>query len=216
MYSYAYLVSALVFLPIWLVIFILRNDFRKPMFILGLVFALFGPFTEFFGFLNNYWNPLAYLSTFQFLVQEIVYIFLVAGALFFLHPLLFRKKLGHKINLLRFAIVLFISLATFFIFTLFSAKDFYGILLGQVPVMIYVWSNRPDLAKVSIFNFMYGCLLAFCAFTILLYFYPNIVIDWWNTKNLMGIFIHGVPLEEILWLGFVGAGYGLLPQFIFD
>ncbi len=216
MYSYAYLIWALAFLPLWLLFFIARKDFRKPIIILGLIFAVGGPLTEWLGFLKNYWNPLATISPLQFVLEELLYIFLLGGALFFLYPLLFKVDIGQRINVSRLAIVLASSLVVFFLAIALGLKSFDGIFLGQVPVAIYAWITHPNLIKISLFNFVYGCILAFYGFNVLLFFFPNIVPAWWLTQNLWGIYLHGVPLEEIVWLGFVGLGYGVLPEFVFE
>jgi hypothetical protein len=215
MYNFAYLIWALLFLPLWLIFFIARKDFRKPMILLALPFAIPGPITEFVWFLKDYWNPLIYVSKTGFIIQDMVYIFLLSGALMFLYPLLFHKSIGNTFDWKKFLYVALISLGTCIIVILLGFKSIYGLFAGQIPTAIFIWWQRPNLVKVSIFNFFYGCLLAFCVFSIMLKIYPHFVTDWWNVKNLFGSFIAGVPLEEILWLGFIGLGYGLLPEFVF-
>ena len=215
MIAYGYIIWGFIFFPLWLLFFLSRKDLRKPMITLGLIFAPQGAIYEFNWLLKDYWNPLVSMTKISFVLQEMAFIFIMVGVLF-LYLLLFVKKLGNKIDWNNIIIPILTSLITFEVIKIIGIKSIYALYLSQTSTAFYIWLKQPTLIKVSLFNFAYGCLLAFIGFSIFQRLFPDILGMWWNLEKLSGIFIFTVPLEEILWLGFIGIGFGILPQFVYE
>src|SRR3989304_2640661 len=55
-YKYAYLVANIFFLAVWLIIYFRVKYLRRPMLILSLITASFGPISEIWYF-ADYWKP---------------------------------------------------------------------------------------------------------------------------------------------------------------
>lgn len=214
MIAYGYVIWGFIFFPLWALFFFSRKDLRRPMIMLGLIFAPQGAIYEFKWFFKDYWNPLVSMTKISFVLQEMAFIFIISGVLF-LYLFLFVKKLGNKIDWNNVIIPILVSLVAFGIIKIMGVKSIYALYLSQISTALYIWLKEPTFIRVSLFNFAYGCLLAFIGFSIFLKLFPNIMGMWWNLEKLSGIFIFTVPLEEILWLGFIGMGFGILPQFVY-
>jgi len=74
------------------------------------------------------------------------------------------------------------------------------------------WYCRPDLkvkmfASAAVFTVLY-----YVYFLSLLLFFPNYVMEVWNLEALTGIFVTGIPLEELLF----AASFGFLWSSIYE
>jgi len=56
-------------------------------------------------------------------------------------------------------------------------------------------------------------VIAFIGYKFLLIIYPNLIKDWWRLKNISGIFLFGVPVEEIVWFTLYGLLFGPIYDF---
>ena len=217
MYKLAYLNWAIIFLPVWLLIFFLRKDLRKNMVVFGILFAVLAPIGEFIFFLRDYWTPLKFISIQSFISQEFVFVFLLTGIVLFSYPSIFRKSIGHELNWKKIIVILIIAGLPLGILTfLFRVKSIVSLFIGQILVGLFILLQKPKLVNVAAFNFIFGIILGFMGFFIFMKLYPNIINDWWLTNNLFGIFIARIPIEEIVWLGFCGLGFGLIPEFALE
>lgn len=216
MYEYAFLVWGLLFLPLWLFFFMVRKDFRKPMIVLGLIFAVIGSPADLFYTLKDYWHPLNYVPVPSFIFQEMVFVFILAGAQIFIYPYLFKIKLGQHLNYWRAVKMFIFVIISFVLLVVMGLSSIEAVFAGQVLLAFYIWYQRRDLVLASFVNFAYSSIIAFLGIFILFKMYPDILQAWWKLENLYGIFIAGVPLEEIIWLGFTGFGFGLTPMFLFQ
>lgn len=187
------------------------------MIVLGLFFTLFGVPADFLFSLKDYWHPLETVSTFSFILQDLFFVFVLAGAQIFAYPFVFKQKISQSINWKRIILATFIAALPVIVLTpFFGVNSVIAMAVGQIILAAYIWYQRPDLIRVSVFNFIYSSILAFVGIFILFKMYPSILETWWVLENLSGFYFAGIPLEEILWLGFTGVGFGLYPQYVLE
>lgn len=216
-YQFAYIIWGLLYLPAWLLFFLLRPDLRKPMLTMGLIFLPLAPLAEFTLFLGNYWNPVRFTTPVLFTVQELIFVFLIVGVMTAFFPTVAKIKLGESIKWNNLLILLGLAFITIVIlFFGFGVRAILAVFSGQIVSPLILWIYNPKLIKGSAESFFFGSALAFLVFLVMLQIYPSFVSDWWLTERLLGIFIAGVPVEEILWLGVTGLGFGLMPSFIWS
>ena len=85
--------------------------------------------------------------------------------------------------------------------------------------MLLLWSlvllfYRHDLLKDALLSAVFFAFFYFFAFLIILKIYPEAVTRFWLLKNLSGIFILGIPIEELLFAFFTGLAVGPFYEFM--
>src|SRR6266436_4945691 len=73
---------------------------------------------------------------------------------------------------------------------------------GIASVVAYV---RSDLIPTMFTGALSFTVLYFALFLVFLFLYPGFVQRYYNVPNLLGIYIAGVPIEELLFAGTGGA-----------
>ncbi len=107
MYNYVYLTGAVIILPIWLVLFFIRNDDRKSMVLVGLYVVILAILLEFIWFLKDYWYPLKYISISVFLYQETIFAFLLGGIASSIYIIFKGYKNNLKLTNIIFPVIIF-------------------------------------------------------------------------------------------------------------
>ena len=104
MYQFVYLAWALIFSLIWIAIFLIRKDLRKSMLLLGVIFGVVAPTSDFLWFLRDYWHPLVSVSPLIFTLEDFFYVFILTGVMLFSYAAIFKKK-ADKIDWKRLIII---------------------------------------------------------------------------------------------------------------
>lgn len=215
MYNWTYFNGALIILPLWLSLFIFRKDLRKQMIFLGCLIGFLAPFVEFGWFLKDYWNPLLYVSHFNFIWQEIVFGFLLGGIASVIYEALSGKKeIKGEFKFLNFILPIGILVICFVFFTnILHFNSMYSNYIGFAGTTLFIFIKRKDLIKDAFVSGVVTGIIAFIGYPILLKIYPNLIADWWFLNNISGILIIGIPLEEIIWFYLFGLFTGALYEF---
>ena len=113
-YKYAYLIANLFFLVVWSLVFLKAKPLRRPMLIMSLITAAFGPISEIWYF-ADYWKPEIVLPPpVVGGVEDLLFGFSIGGISAFAYESLFvrgicqceEKKLKHEWFLLVFLLLL--------------------------------------------------------------------------------------------------------------
>ena len=209
------MVLAITFGLIWLIIFLIRKDLRKEIWVTSLIFSLMG-FTE--VIFSEYWTPnslFGLVNKFGFGLEDIMFCFFLGGiSATILEFVLFKKeytiknkiKNHHTLALSMLVALVMFSLELFFPrFTIFTSCS-----LIFTFVLFCTLIFRPDLltylAETSVlFMFTYIVILE-------IIFQPsNYFHRYYHFENLSGIIILGVPMEEYIF----GLAFGCLGAFIY-
>lgn len=220
--QFAWFFWSLLLTAVWLVVYILlkNKESRREMFLVSLWTSLLG-ITEPF-FVPEYWNPpslfdLAHRTGFD--IESFIFSFGVGGIAVVIYELIFRKvhtqtlnrmqhSPGHKYHLLSLlsAPVIFFSLLNT------SLNPIYSAIIAMVTGGLFTLYCRPDLknkmfASAAIFIGIY-----FIYFLALIASYPDYVEQVWNLKDISGILIVDIPLEELLF----ALGFGFIWSSIYE
>lgn len=202
---------------IWLVIFLIRKDLRQEMLFGSFLGLPFG-FIEYF-FVPSYWNPLSlfdFIRRFGFGIESFIFAFFTAGIAAVFYEFLGNKKTvkikqGRKNNILLYAVFV----ATFIILEfIFPSRAVYNLAAAFAIAACAVALQRRDLVPQMITSaFMFGALYLLM-FALMEAIYPGVVSMFYNLHNLLGIFILGVPLEEIIIAFIGGACWSVLYEYV--
>lgn len=213
--QFAWLLWSLLFVGIWAIIyFLLKNrEARKEMFLVSLWTSLLG-LTEPL-FVPAYWNPpslfdLAHRTGFD--IESLIFAFAAGGIVFTLYNLLFRKneKLMSELSChshrhrFHLAILWSVPLITIILFFTTTINPIYDFIIAGIIGGLLTWYCRPDLMKKMVTSASLFLALYYLYFLTLIAAYPGYVEQVWNLKNLSGILITGVPLEELLFAVVLG------------
>jgi hypothetical protein len=205
---YVYLTGSFIFLIIWLVLYTLRRDLRKDM-LFGSLLSMPLAITEFI-FVPGYWNPqvvlkIPFLTSFIDL-ESFIFSFAVGGIAAILYEFVLKKRLVRarenreitKRHFYALSLCLIVSFILFF--AILRVPLIYSGIISLFAGSLVVAFNRKDLFKEMIIG---GCLFLVVYFIIFIcilnFIYPNWIITEWNLNNLLGVFIFGIPIEELLY-----------------
>ena len=208
-------------LSIWGLVFLLKRDFRTIMLPVSLVTMLFG-LTEPL-FVPEYWSPpsvfdLAAKTGFD--LESFIFSFAIGGIGSVIYGLVFpygtKKMEEHERNEKRHRLHKPILLLPFVLFPVLSLiTSVNPIYVGIITLFLSSLATlycRPDLgAKVWIGGVLFG-ILYFLYFGSVLLIFPDYVVNYWNLEDLSGVFVFGIPLEELLF----GLTFGMYWSSVFE
>ncbi len=169
-------------------------------------------------FVPRYWNPPSLFGLAQstgFDIESLIFAFGVGG-ISVLYDLIFprirckmadRERMSprHRFHLLAIwsGPIVFIG---FFIWG--RLNPIYDVIIALTIGSIATALCRPDLLRKMLFTGPAFLFMYFFYFSTLVWAYPAYVRTVWNLKELTGIFIGGIPVEELIFalvLGFYWA-----------
>ena len=218
MNEWSYLISGLVLLTIWLVIFLARKDLRREMLIMSTLIALIG-FTEMLAY-GEYWEPILKLRLFNLNLgfESFLFTFTTGGIATVIYELIFNKhfiKNREKINPVALLIV---GATTIFILSLKLIIDvpmMLSFLIGAPVAVIAILIIRPDLSIEILFSALFFTILYFILLRTNLLF-ANVIDDWWILEGFWKYRVLDLPIGELLWAFGWGASFGGLYEFLFQ
>ena len=212
-YHYAWLIWSSAFLLPWLALYLTNRLLRPAMWRASLATAVLG-LTEPF-FVPEYWSPPSLFELARrtgFDLESVIFAFAIGGLGVVLYQALTRTYPApiaaarrseplHRFHRIALGVpfVAFVPLALFPWNVIYAALS--ALLLGSVASVLC----RPSLAKQTLIGGM--LFLGFYAVFMLalVWFAPGYIVRVWNLPALSGVFIYGIPLEELMF----GAAFGL-------
>lgn len=213
--AYAYLITSLLLLLVWAILYYLKPESRQKMLYLSLLTAPLG-LTEPL-FVPSYWFPFSLFDMARktrFDLESLLFSFAVGGVAAILYESLLktrkvkvsRHEQHQKTHLLHRLALLspFLSFGIFYEFT--SLNPIYSASLAMLIGAIASWLCRPDLLKPMVVGSVSFFILYFGVFLIgFVWLFPGYVEAVWNLPVISRILLLGVPLEELLWAATLGA-----------
>ena len=216
-FQYAYLVANLLVLPIWVILFIHRKDLRKEMLITSVVVGIIALLTEPF-FLQDYWHPQIF-NGWTVGIEDFLYGFILGGIASMIYKeicgKIYSKKHDRKYHWGRLLIPFLILSIFIFVFgkIVVNLNTMHASLISLLFAIIFIIYYRHDLLIDSIISGLLVSIITFLGFLIFLKIFPGIIETWWFVHNLNGIFVFGIPSEELLWAFGLGAVAGPFYEF---
>ncbi len=209
--SQPYLAANILYL-LWLVIglFLVVPLKQRMMVILsGLISIPCFPFMVLFE--NNYWVQ-DRLGGWVLGIEDAICSFVVAAMVWLVISALFRDRISSKISMQgafnRYIFYAGISVSIFLILFSIEFLPMTALVLCNIIVWIILVFLRRDLLLFSLSGMIAYGLVHFFLMKSCFLFIPDFIRTW-NTENIWGIPVLGVPLGEITWALFYGAFWSL-------
>jgi len=219
-YTYAYLIGDLVIgFPIWLLLLYLRRDLCKEMIFAGIVLGV-GALIADPLFWQEYWRP-EELNYYRAGLGNFFYGFFFSGIASVIYEEVFRKRVSvrkkhhHSLRLL-FATIFVAGGSFLFPILILKINPIYSLIASLFIVAVIILFYRKDLIWNSLFSGFAFAAISLVGFVIYQILFPGIIQAWWFLENLSGVFILGVPLEEIVFAFTFGMAIGPMYEFLTD
>jgi hypothetical protein len=204
----AYIVGDLIFLAIWIVVFLYRKDLRRKILSMSLIAAPLGPLSEIL-YRRDYWQPVL-LFGWHIGIEDLLFAFCIGGISGAIYEEVWgrhyskRHLPNHHIVMWRLMIF---GLCWVIIGNLvLRFNSIYVSVWGFLLIALIILYVRHDLIASAFFSGILtgGVMLFF--YLIFFRLFPGVLQEWWILKNISGVLVLGVPIEELMW----GFGWGLV------
>ncbi len=217
-YHYSYLVGALIFDAAWLACYLLGKNYRAEIrwgtlisAPLALTSILFVP---------QYWTPPSLFDLDQKIrvgIEDFLWAAAVGGIASVVAEILLKerlsrlRKVAHKRHFAPFVVlvVVFIALELWH-----KDKTIYNCIIAFAIGAIVIAVLRSDLIPTMLIGALSFTALYFVLFLIVLLLYPDFVNRFYNIPKLLGIYVRGVPIEELLFAGTGGAIWSVAYEYV--
>jgi hypothetical protein len=217
-YHYSYLVGALIFDVAWLACYLLGKNYRAEI-RWGTLIAAPLALTSIL-FIPQYWTPPSLFNLDQRIkvgIEDFLWAAAVGGIASAVAEILLKERLSslRKVRRKRhfapfvLVVVLFVALELWH-----KDKTIYNCILAfAIGAAVIAWV-RSDLIPTMITGALSFMTLYFALFLVFLFLYPGFVQRYYNVPNLLGVYIAGVPIEELLFAGTGGAIWSVAYEFV--
>ena len=214
--NYFYLIWAVCFFIIYLVLFILRKDVRREMIFVGLLFGFAGLASEYIH-IKDWWAPVTITGT-PLGIEDFLIGLAIGGVAAVLYEEVYKKRIrkSKKAHFYTKLCLTILSAAGIFYinFYLFHLHSFYSAVLTFVVPTLVLLIMRRDLIKDSfmsgLFLWAIGVLFYLSLYLILPDFFNRF---WYLPDEWFSTFILGIPLAEHIWYFLAGMFIGPLYEF---
>lgn len=163
-------------------------------------------------------------------IEDLLFAFCVFG----IASVIYQFALGKHTKKLRGARILLSHPATHWLAHLVIALGIWAVIALSLTVVLglssiqavivagllvgtYVIADRKDLMFDALLSGLFVAVLVFAAEQLFFVrLFPDAAAQYWQSGNLSGLVLAGVPLEEILWAGVVGFAIGPLYEYMRD
>lgn len=213
MQAYPYLVANLYFLILWLFFFFFRKNWKEQL-IWSLVGIVLGPVSQIIV-TRDWWQPAFVCPSCLIHLEDIILGFTLCGISGVLYNDLFVKKQTperlRKITFLQiifFLIVIVAALDLAFIpHLIWGVHSFWTSTISLMFLALVVALSRPDLIKSMFVSGFLLMVLAAPFYLIGLNLNSRWIQEEWVWRNLSGVYIFKVPLEDWLWYFVIGFSF---------
>jgi Lycopene cyclase len=216
---YSYLVGALIFWVAWVVCSILGKTYRSQI-RWGTLIAAPLALTSLL-FVPEYWTPPSLFNLDQRIrvgIEDFLWAAAVGGIASVVGELFLRERLGairksrHKRHYAPFVLVVVVFVALYFGL---HWQTMNATIISFAVGVVVLGYLRPDLVPLMLTSAATFTVLYFVLFLCVLALYPEFVRSYYTLKNLLGIYVLGVPIEELLFAATGGAIWSVAYEYVF-
>jgi hypothetical protein len=176
--------------------------------------ALLSPFVALDALTTpSYWSP---ITTFNWPVgiEGLLFTFFITGIAAVVYQIFFKKRYyGGKLRLSLSLVFIVPAIAAALAVYFLKVNIIYLFIFGFTFMACSEIILRRDLLLNSVFTSVIFATIYVITFSIWLFLSPE-SIEWWNTPELTGLRVGGVPIEEVLFSLSLGLFVGPLYQFL--
>jgi hypothetical protein len=216
---YSYLVGALIFWVAWVVCSILGKTYRSQI-RWGTLIAAPLALTSLL-FVPEYWTPPSLFNLDQRIrvgIEDFLWAAAVGGIASVVGELFLRERLGairksrHKRHYAPFVLVVVVFVVLYFGL---HWKTMNATIISFAVGVLVLGYLRRDLVPLMLTSAATFTVLYFVLFLCVLALYPEFVRSYYTLKNLFGIYVLGVPIEELLFAATGGAIWSVAYEYVF-
>ena len=215
-YHYSYLVGVLIFGAAWVACYVLGTKYRAeirwgtlisaPMALTSLLFV------------PQYWTPPSLFDLDQKIrvgIEDVLWaaggIASVVAEILLKEKLSIIRKAARRRHFAPFVVLIVVFLALEF---WHPGKTIYNTIIAFAMGAVVIAFLRSDLIPTMLVGALSFTALYFALFLIFLFLYPGFFQRYYNIRNLLGIYIAGVPIEELLFAGTGGAIWSVAYEYV--
>ena len=205
------------YFPVWLALYIHREDLRKEMVTMGVLVSIGGMLMETFIWTSDWWHPKTITGT-MVGIEDVIFGFLVGGIIVASYEEILSEKLVKfrsktKDNVKHFLIVIALSaLIGSVTFYYMNMHSYYSSILAMIISTLVIFFYRKDLITLSVVSGVIVTLISIPIYC-LWFSFDSTAINFWIHENISGIMFIGIPIEDLLW--FFAAGMFVSPLYEF-
>lgn len=214
--EHLYLLAALYFAFWWALFFSAFKDQRRAMLIFGFWGMLLGPLVQQMH-LIDWWHPNFVFNT-PVKLEDVLFGLAVPGVAAAAYGLL-RTKVPVRQQaiplLLKITLVATALFLLFGLFYLFGVSSFWSSILSLCVSILFIVITRPQLLCLFFVVGMFLVALAVPGYLLGIHLNPHWIENEWWLPKLSGRFVFGIPVEELAWFFFTGAGLAAAKEILF-
>ena len=217
-YHYSYLVGVLIFGAAWVACYVLGKKYRAEI-RWGTLIAAPMALTSLL-FVPQYWTPPSLFNLDQKIrvgIEDVLWAAAVGGIASVVAEILLKERLSairkaaHKRHFAPFVVVVVVFIALEF---WHPGKTIYNTIIAFAVGALVIAYLRSDLLPTMLTGALSFTVLYFALFLIFLCLYPGFIQRYYNIPNLLGIYVVGVPVEELLFAGTGGAIWSVAYEYV--
>jgi len=217
-YHYSYLVGVLIFWVTWVACSIVGKTYRAEI-RWGTLIAAPLALTSFL-FVPQYWTPPSLFNLDQRIrvgIEDFLWAAAVGGIASVVGEIFLKERLAairqsrHKRHYAPFLLVVLV----FFVLEFWHpGKTMNNMITSFAVGALVLGYVRRDLVPLMLTSALSFTVLYFVLFLCLLVLYPQFVQRYYNLRNLLGIYVLGVPIEELLFAATGGAIWSVAYEYV--
>jgi len=207
--NFVYLVAIMPMVIIWLVLFFLRKDLRKEIWIISIYMAFLSVVTAHYWWTIDWWQPLTIWGT-RVGIEDFILGFFAGGLMTALYEVIFKKRLykrkGNFHENRGLVLILLLVLLMSWLFWGIGLTSFVSSSISMLIVSILMIIKRKDL----FFDALGSGVLVTIASLPSYYLAMFVNSEWIDATYpmLSGIRITGIPVEELIFWFIAGFLFG--------
>ncbi len=215
-YTYVYLVGALLFVPVWALMYWRMPGARREMLIMSGLFILIGVPSEALLYTRDWWHPETVTGT-LIGVEDVIYSIGNGGYMAALFVALTRGSVSQlrpaPVLPLRVAPIGCIAvLPSLLVFGL-GMHSFIATSIGSLVALAIVLIVRPDLTRAALVTGVVGTVIAVPVYLAMDALFPGSIAATWDLPHLSGLLPLGIPIEDLAWYLYTAALWGTYYKF---
>jgi len=217
-YHYSYLVGALIFGAAWLACYLIGKSYRAEI-RWGTLISAPMALTSIL-FIPQYWTPPSLFNLDQKIkvgIEDFLWAAAVGGIASVVAEILLKERLSalrkvtRKRHFAPFIVVIVVFTALEF---WHSDKTIYNTIIAFAIGAVVIAVLRSDLIPTMLIGALSFTALYFVLFLLVLFLYPEFVQRYYAISHLLGIYVRGVPIEELLFAGTGGAIWSVAYEYV--
>ena len=217
-YHYSYLVGALIFGAAWLACYLIGKSCRAEI-RWGTLISAPMALTSIL-FIPQYWTPPSLFNLDQKIkvgIEDFLWAAAVGGIASVVAEILLKERLSALRKVARkrhFAPFIAVAVVFTALQLLHPGKTIYNTIIAFAIGAVVIAVLRSDLIPTMLIGALSFTALYFVLFLLVLFLYPEFVQRYYAISNLLGIYVRGVPIEELLFAGTGGAIWSVAYEYV--